>query len=250
MKPLCLAIAAIALLPSSASAEDTRCFELRTYYANPGKLPALHSRFRDHTVKLFEKHGFTNVGYWVPRENPDNLLVYIIASPDRNANRASWKGFLADADWKAAYKKSVSDGKLVGKIKSVFLSATDYSPAIEAKAAAKPRLFELRTYTTNPGKLDGLNTRFREHTSRLFAKHGLNQFGYWTPMDENDGRDNKLIYLLAHDDEDSRTAGFKKFGADPDWQKARKASEADGRLLVKKGVESQFLVPMDYSPTK
>jgi len=73
---------------------------------------------------------------------------------------------------------------------------------------------------------------------------------YWTPTEEKDGRDNKLIYLLAHKDEESRNNGFKQFGQDPEWQAARKASEENGRLLIDGGVESVFLVPTDYSPMK
>jgi hypothetical protein len=46
------------------------------------------------------------------------------------------------------------------------------------------RLFEIRTYTTEPGKLDALNSRFREHTTKLFEKHGMTNIGYWTPVDE------------------------------------------------------------------
>jgi hypothetical protein len=250
MKFLSCLLAAVPILFSVATAEDTRCFELRTYHANEGKLDALHGRFRDHTIKLFEKHGFQNIGYWVPRDNKDNVLIYVIASPDMEANKASWKAFIDDAEWKAAYKESVNDGKLVGKIDSVFLQATDYSPEIKATVATEPQLFELRTYNTNAGKLDGLNARFRDHTTQLFSKHGLSQFAYWTPTAEKDGRDTRMVYLLSHKDEESRNANFKAFGTDPQWQAARKASEENGKLLVKDGVESVFLIPTDYSPTK
>ncbi len=250
MRFLTCCLTAVIGLFSVATAEDTRCYELRTYHANEGQLDALHARFRDHTVKLFEKHGFQNIGYWVPKDNTDNVLIYVISSPDIAANKASWQAFLGDADWKAAYKESVKDGKLVGKIDSIFLTATDYSPEIKVAAAEVPQLFELRTYTTNAGKLDGLNARFRDHTTKLFDKHGLSQFAYWTPTSEEDGRDNKLIYLLALKNEDSRNASFKNFGADPDWQAARDASEENGKLLIKGGVESVFLVPTDYSPTR
>ncbi len=107
---------------------DTRCFEMRTYYAAPGKLDALHARFRDHTCKLFEKHGMQNIGYWVPVDNPDNKLIYILAYPSREAREKSWKAFMADPDWQKAYKASEVNGRLVAKAESLFLSATDYSP--------------------------------------------------------------------------------------------------------------------------
>ncbi len=90
-----------ATLPAEAADKDARCFEIRTYYAAPGKLDALLARFRDHTVKLFEKHGITNIGYWVPIDNNDNKLVYVIAFPNREAREGpegSWKAFGKDPE--------------------------------------------------------------------------------------------------------------------------------------------------------
>ncbi|MEP3478642.1 MAG: NIPSNAP family protein [Fuerstiella sp.] len=248
----CIAVFVLAgmFIPSASAFEDSRVFEMRTYFANEGKLDALLSRFRDHTVELFTKHGITNVGYWVPQKNDDNTLVYIVAFPNEEARSASWKAFLADPKWKAAYKASTADGKLVAKIESVFLTATDYSPAIKPSQTDKARLFELRTYTTNTEKLDALNRRFRDHTTKLFTKHHLQQFGYWVPMKEADGASNKLVYLLAHESVQSRKAGFKAFGQDPAWKTAKNASETDGPLLIPKGVKSQFLIPTDFSPTR
>lgn len=247
---LAVFILAAMFIPSACALEDSRVFEMRTYYANEGKLDALQSRFRDHTVELFEKHGMTNVGYWVPQKNDDNALIYILAFPSEEARSASWKAFKADPQWQAAYKASVYDGKLVGKIQSVMLKATDYSPVIKPSQTDEARLFELRTYTTEPGKLKDLNSRFRDHTTKLFAKHNLPQFGYWVPMKEEDGASNKLVYLLAHDSMKSRKAGFKAFGQDPAWKSARDASEADGKLMIAKGVQSQFLIPTDFSATR
>src|SRR6476469_2737431 len=98
MNPLrrLLALFALTTLSAVAANNDTRVFEMRTYYANPGKLDALNARFRDHTVKLFEKHGITNIGYWVPVENTENKLIYVLAYPSREAREASWKDFNND----------------------------------------------------------------------------------------------------------------------------------------------------------
>ena len=108
-----------------------RFFEMRTYYTHPGKLEALNARFRDHTNKIFVKHGMELVGYWTPTEEKDgksNTLVYILGYPSKAAREASWKAFFADPDWKAAYAASTKDGKLVQKVESVYLTPTDYSP--------------------------------------------------------------------------------------------------------------------------
>ena len=241
-------------LPAVAAEPDTRCFEMRTYFAAPGKLDDLLARFRDHTVKLFAKHGITNIGYWVPIENTANKLVYVIAFPNREARESaagSWKAFAADPDWKAAQKASEVNGKLVEKVESVFLTATNFSPEIQPSVAA-PRVFELRTYTTTAGNLDRLQARFRDHTLALFAKHGMTNLFYWTPMADQKNADSTLVYLLAHKDADAAKASFGAFRADPAWIAAKDASEKEGggSLTVPDGVKSEFLKATDFSPTR
>ena len=251
LRTLLLMLTLAAALPASAAEKDTRCFEMRTYYAAPGKLDDLLARFRDHTVKLFEKHGIANIGYWVPVENTDNKLVYVIAFPSREAHDKSWKEFGTDPDWQAARKASEEKGKLLTKVEAVFLNATDFSAAIQPSAAA-PRVFELRTYTTTPGNLGRLQARFRDHTVALFAKHGMTNLFYWTPMADQKGAENTLVYLLAHKDAEAAKASFGAFRADPVWVAAKDASEKDagGSLTVEGGVKSEFLKATDFSPTK
>jgi hypothetical protein len=251
LRTLLLSTMLAAALPSIAAEKDTRSFEMRTYYAAPGKLDDLLARFRDHTVKLFEKHGITNIGYWVPIENKDNKLVYVIAFPSREAQAKSWKEFGADPDWQAARKASEEKGKLVTKAESVFLNATDFSPAIKPSAAA-PRVFELRTYTTTPGNLGRLQARFRDHTVALFQKHGMTNLFYWIPMADQKTADNMLVYLLAHASTDAAKASFTSFRGDPVWVAAKEASEKDagGSLTMPDGVKSEFLKALDFSPTK
>jgi NIPSNAP protein len=122
---------ASAVPPGTSLAPDSRCFELRTYTAPPGKLQALHARFRDHTNALFAKHGMTVVGFWVPSEEDKgaaNTLVYLLAFPSRAAHDKAWDEFRADPAWIAARTASEVDGKLTDKIDSLILTATDYSP--------------------------------------------------------------------------------------------------------------------------
>ena len=106
-----------------------RVFELRTYTTDPGRLDALHARFADHTISLFERHGMTNIGYFVPQDAPlaDNTLIYVLAHDSREAAKASWAAFVADPDWLKAREASISDGPIVIKLESVFMDATDYS---------------------------------------------------------------------------------------------------------------------------
>jgi len=103
---------------------------MRTYYAEPGKMTALHARFRDHTNKLFKKHGMTLIGFWSPTDAKaaQEKMVYILAYPSKEAADKSWKAFRSDPDWQKALKESEKDGKLVSKVDSVYLNPTDYSP--------------------------------------------------------------------------------------------------------------------------
>lgn len=242
---------ATAAEPSGKSA-DTRCYEMRIYYAASNKLDALQARFRDHTLKLFEKHGMVNIGYWVPIENPDQRLIYILAYPSRLARETAWKSFGADPIWREVVKQTEANGRLVSKVQSILLNATDFSPAIKPGVSAPERVFELRTYTAAEGLLPNLLARFRDHTLELFKKHGMTSFGYWTPAEIRQGANNTLIYLLAHRSTEAAAESFKNFRADPAWVAARKASEdkAGGSLTVTNGVKSVFMRPTDFSPTK
>ena len=117
-----------------------------------------------------------------------------------------------------------------------------------AHAQAGNRVFELRTYTTNEGKLPALQARFRDHTTKLFTKHGMTNIGYWTPQDPKLSQ-TTLIYVIAHASREAATKSWAAFRADPDWQKAAAASEVDGKILAK-SPESVFMDPTDYSPIK
>jgi hypothetical protein len=107
-----------------------KVFELRTYTAPEGKLPNLQARFRDHTIRIFNKHGMKSVGYWVPQDAParDNTLVYIISHDSREAAKKNWADFQADPEWKKVAAESQVDGRIVSGVVSVFMDATDYSP--------------------------------------------------------------------------------------------------------------------------
>lgn len=115
---------------AAAAGTNGKVFEIRTYTAEPGKLDALHSRFRDHTLEIFKKHGMHNVAYFAPTDEPlsKNTLIYILSFPNREAAKKSWDAFRTDPEWQKVQKESEANGKLVTKVDSVFAEATDYSP--------------------------------------------------------------------------------------------------------------------------
>ena len=122
--------AMVAASPTAEAQAVNRVFELRTYTAPDGKLGELHARFRNHTLRIFEKHGMTNVAYFAPEDAPlkGNTLVYLLAHKSREAAKASWDAFRADPEWQKVAAESQANGPITTKVESVFLDPTDYSP--------------------------------------------------------------------------------------------------------------------------
>lgn len=228
-------------------------YELRIYTFNEDKREALLNRFRQHTLSLFKKHGIESIGYWLPLDTSIHQLHFLLRYPSREARDSSWKNFLADPEWQAAYKESESNGAILAHPpENFFLQPTDFSPEIQTGDISHGGVFELRTYTTPEGLLPNLDARFRNHTLELFKAHGMMNYGYWHRMSDQPAANVTLQYLLAHKSKEAAAASFSEFGKDPAWTSAKAASEkeAGGSLTVKDGVKSIFLVPTDFSPTK
>jgi hypothetical protein len=131
--PLLSAVLFAASQRADPKQAGTTVYELRVYHAAPGKLGELLARFRNHTTKLFEKHGMKNIAYWTPVDEPDrgNMLVYILEHPSREAATANWKSFQDDPEWKRVKEESEANGKLTEKVDSTFLGLTDFSPRLK-----------------------------------------------------------------------------------------------------------------------
>ena len=114
-------------------------------------------------------------------------------------------------------------------------------------SAQDQKVFELRTYQATPGNLDNLHARFRDHTTRIFRKHGMEVVGYWSPTNEEE-RDDTLVYLLSHDNQDAADASWQAFIADPEWEEVAEESNRNGQILG--GIERKYMVATDYSPMK
>lgn len=124
-----LAAACSTARAADAAPEKARIFELRTYITNPGKLPDLHKRFRDHTCRIFQKHGIELIAFWTPIEKPacENTLIYVVAFPSVEAQKKAWEAFKADPEWKKVFAESHKNGIIVKEVQSVTMKATDYS---------------------------------------------------------------------------------------------------------------------------
>ena len=113
-------------------------------------------------------------------------------------------------------------------------------------AAAPPAgpVFEIRTYIASAGKFEDLQTRFRDHTVRIFARHGMKSIAYWVPTDQR----NTLVYIIQHESRDAAARNWKAFLSDPEWVKVAAASNVGGNIVAR--VDSYFATAADYSPSK
>jgi hypothetical protein len=241
-------VVGLSVTPNTASGQ---LYELRTYTTHEGKLDALNARFRDHTVALFEKHGMKSLGYWVPTDGPTsaNTLIYVIEHKDADAAKASWKSFVSDPEWNEVRKKSESDGPILAKPpEAIYMTATDYSPDAGEITPSENAVYELRIYKTNEGKLANLDARFRDHTMRLFDRHGIQSIAYWHPTQEPDSNDT-LIYLLRHASPEAAKKSWSAFGSDEEWKKVAAESQKDGPFLRGRP-EAIYLKATDYSAMK
>lgn len=215
-------------------------YELRIYHCHEGKLDDLLSRFRNHTTRLFEKHGMENMGYWVPAESNEQVLYYVLGYPDKAAREAAWKAFLEDPEWQEVARRSELNGKIVAKITSRFMTLnTSLSPAIDQSPSAEPRLFEMRTYDCYPGKYPALIRRFKDHALGLFEKHGMTNLVYF------DTEDGSLLYFRTHPNAETASRSLEAFRSDPQWIKVRDESEQNGPIV--KNMGGLFLKPTDFS---
>ena len=261
---------------SIAAEKDARTFELRVYTSNKGKQGDVNALIAKSGVKYMAKHHIDLVGAWIPTDAADERVITLVAHKDKASGAKNWESFQADEGWKAELAAASKDGRAVAGVARFFLSATDYSPAVKPTTVGD-RVFELRTYVSTPNNLDNLNARFRDHTVKLFEKHGMTNIAYFNLIDGEkttsgellkacsamgkDASDVKpdtevkpfaLVYMISHKSADAAKASFGKFGQDPDWKAAYSESEkkGGGPLTAKNGVKSLFLKATDYSPTK
>lgn len=231
----------MSLLSTVVRAADSNVYELRIYTAEPGRVADLVTRLKG-ASQLFARHGMENLIFWAPfkdKKSGADKMAYVLSHKSREAAAASWKAFGSDPAWHAMRDANEAKGKVVTKVDSTFLTPTDYSPSTVVNAPKAGEVYELRTYVTPDGKLADLDARFRNHTMKLFEKHGMTNGPYFHPMDADKGASNTLIYWVTHQSSAAAAESWKGFRGDPDWVKVRDASEVNGKLTA--SVESIHL---------
>jgi hypothetical protein len=113
----------------SGSNPSHHVYELRLYHVNEGKMDALKARFGDHTDAIFKRHDMKSIGYWSPEDAPasQNLFIYILEHPSRQAAEKNWAAFQADPEWQKVKADSEKNGPLVDHIDRYFIDPTTFS---------------------------------------------------------------------------------------------------------------------------
>jgi len=271
MKPLSVIAAvlfgAAALAVDATGAEPvpqstiSNVYWLAQYTARPGRAAALADWFRENDADLLAKHGGEAIGYLAPADpGPDNegRLLAITKYRTSDALVKSRRSMTADPRWKRLVGSPNDENAIVATVDVRLGRPTDYAPPFAATQASPPRVFELRTYLSpSPERLELLHERFRDHTMKLFARHGIENLVYWEPLlghpAQEDVLRRQLFYLLGHKSREAAAASFAAFRQDPDWLAVKKASEdkAGGSLTSpEKGVVSEFFVATEFSPLR
>jgi hypothetical protein len=139
----------------------------------------------------------------------------------------------------------IQTGKIVAKVTSVFMNATDFSPKIKPSGGAVDQVFELRTYTQLPGRNPAILSRFRDHTMKIFKSHDIKNIAYFTTIEKDPAVQSKLVYLVAHPSEEAAKTNWGAFVNDPKWKQVSSDSEKDGKIIEK--IESIFMTPTSFS---
>ena len=105
-------------------------YELRIYRCVPGRQPALLSRFENETLRIWQKHGIRQAGFWttlIGRSSQE--ITYLLAWDSLAEREKRWGAFLADSEWAAVVDKTEKDGQLVENISSQLLTPAAFSAA-------------------------------------------------------------------------------------------------------------------------
>lgn len=233
------------ILVKAQHAISSAYFEMRTYTVHDGKMLDLIQRFQNHTRALFTKHGIENVAYFLSEEQPEKQLTFILGYPSAAERDIRWNNFANDPEWKAVATASEANGKIVQKVDQVFMV---WAKGLNSAKPPRPSsIFQLRTYHLLPGRLDAIQSRFRDHTQALFEKQGLSNYPYWITV-EKEGVQPKLVYLIGHQSKEEFNAAFGRFVADPEWLQVRDASEVSGKIVEK--IDAVFFTSLPFNPMK
>lgn len=223
--------------------------ELRVYSVTSGKMDAVIERFRDTVDPVRRKHGIDTLGYWsAPGKTNGGAFAYLMVAPSKEELQKREKEFGADPQFKEGYAASQKKyGNTVDRIETFSLSA-EATGSLDFTRAAKPRIFELRIYSIEPGKLQAFRDRWRDRAVPLYEKKGVHNIGWWVCAERDAQGHEQFICLLAAESADAIQRAVSEFHSDPDWQRIEKETEREGKL--RSSVVAYKLTPLEFSALK
>lgn len=227
---------AAAASPSGAG----RVYELRTYFASPGKLDDLHARFKNHTLRLHERYDIENVGYWVPTDNPKRTIVSLVSYPSMAARERSWSRLMADREWIQVRRDSEANGRILDTVREEILTA-DEAVTVKALALKEANGFEIRRFTEESGKADDVKAAVHDELSREYGAEQT-RVHFFTPTGEGNRTSATLIAIVV------RPAPEVKDDVKP---VSLRTGNSGGLAAAKiPGAVVTNLKPTEYSPVK
>jgi len=145
--------------------------------------------------------------------------------------------------WKSKYWTACGIGLLSFAARSLMTTRMALTDRVQADSN---RLFELRVYHDLPGKLPVMESRFREKTSKILARHNLNVVGYWVTADASSS-ENSFIFMLAYQSREEAKKNWQAVRLDPEFQEIEKAEQTEKAL---EKADLTYMRPTDFSPMK
>jgi len=233
-------VADFARSSSVKESSDGRVYELRTYFASPGKLDDLHNRFKNHLLGFHEKHGITNIGYWVPTDNPKRMIVALVSYPSMEARDRSWSRLSADREWIQARRESEENGRILDAIREEVLSA-DEATDVMTLAMNEGRGFEIHRFTAESGQGETVKARVREELNDEFGKSQVT-VRFFTPTGEGNRTATTLLAFIVRPVAEVDVVEFvMKRGSTP--RGGLEAAKIPGQIVT-------TLKVTEYSPAK
>ena len=226
-------------------------YELRIYSATEGRFGNLIERFREHTDRLFKKHGLQVVGYWTPTEGPSKKrrrFIYVLKHNSRYDAYLNWVSFSNDKEWERVLDQPKFQGLLALKPESLFMQASEFSGMIDDNKITPGGIYELRTYVANPGKLKSAEEKYTKNIVNLLQRHGIKDLFGWRAFDLPESK-NTFIRLLHHPSEKEAVLNWKSFINDNE-QKNFPLNQEDKKPLLAFPPETIMLKSTDFSPLK
>jgi len=225
-------------------------YELR-HYTTPdtSTLGALTHLLGAQVIPEVQRLGIRVVGCWTVAIGQQPRLTMMLAFDDLHQREEQFAALYASDNWPRIMALASPNGNpLITGIESAILCPTPYSPdPFQFMNAASPGVFEERIYRGKDLRaFAAVNTRFNDHTVRIFANHGIIPVGFWTV--EIGADQPSLYYLVRFDDLAEYTPKWNAFRGDPEWQRVRAESEKDGNILLR--ITSTILTPTPFSPMR